>query len=221
AGTVFYPFSVEKGVSEPAMTAPLGPMARRMIEAHGPLLINDVDRWEEETGALQVMVVGEPSKSVLFVPLTVGNDVRGHVSLQNIDRTNAFSDADVRVLSRLASSLSVALENARLVSETRQRAAELSIVNEVGRALGSQLDLDLLIGLVGDQMGVTFDADVVYVALHDVSGGRIEFPYYSENHQRLPQEALRFGEGLTSRILQSREPLLLNSDADFARIGTR
>ncbi len=78
-----------------------------------------------------------------------------------------------------------------------------------------------MIDLVGDQMGVTFDADIVYVALHDVASGRIEFPYYSENHRRLPQEALNIREGLTSRILRSREPLLLNSDADFKRVGTR
>jgi signal transduction histidine kinase/DNA-binding response OmpR family regulator len=196
-------------------------MARELMNRRAPLLINDVERWEKETGVTQVVVIGEPSKSVLFVPLMAGSELRGHISLQNVDRTSAFSDADVRVLSTLASSLGVALENARLVNETRQRAAELSIVNEVGRALGSQLDLDRLIDLVGDQMGVTFDADIVYVALHDAASGRIEFPYYSENHQRLPQAALKFGEGLTSRILQSHEPLLLNTDTDFARVGTR
>ena len=47
----------------------------------------------------------------------------------------------MRLLATLAGSLSVALENARLFEETRQNAAEMSIVNNVGQALADQLDL--------------------------------------------------------------------------------
>ena len=43
------------------------------------------------------------------------------ISLQNLDREHAFSDADVRLLITLAGSLSVALENARLFEEIHQR----------------------------------------------------------------------------------------------------
>ena len=52
----------------------------------------------------------------------------------------------------LASSLGVALENARLVLETRQRASELATVNQVGQAAAAQLDLAALIELVGERM---------------------------------------------------------------------
>ena len=49
----------------------------------------------------------------------------------------------------------------------------------------------------------------------------IEFPYYSEGGRREPQEPLQLGQGLTSRILQSREPMLLNTNEQFERLGTR
>ena len=62
------------------------------------------------------------------------------ISLQNIDREHAFDEDDQRLLTTLAGSLTVALENARLVQETRQRVAELATVNSVGHALSSQLD---------------------------------------------------------------------------------
>ena len=61
---------------------------------------------------------GEPPKSAVFVPLLVGGGATGRISLQNLDREHAFSDADVRLLTTLAGSLSVALENARLFDET-------------------------------------------------------------------------------------------------------
>ena len=60
------------------------------------------------------------------------------------------------------------------------------------------------------------------MALHDPETDLIEFPYYSEDGVRAaPRTRCSFGEGLTSRILRSREPLLLNQDAQFEALGTR
>ena len=90
---------------------------------------------------------------------------RGSVSLQNVDRENAFTDADIRLLTTITNSMSVALENARLFDETthllaeaKQRASELSTVNSISKALASQLDPDDLIKLVGDQIERSFQS---------------------------------------------------------------
>ena len=101
--------------------------------------------------------------------------------------------------------------------------AELATVNSVGQALASQLDLGALIELVGERVRETFDADIAYVALHDAAAGQIEFAYYYENGERRPEPPLPYGEGLTSQILRSREPLVLNRKEQYeghAAVGT-
>ena len=113
----------------------------------------------------------------------------------------------------------MALENARLFEETRQRAAELAIVNDIGQALAERLELDALIERLGDQLQEAFSADIVYVALHDESSDLIEFAYYVEDGVRGPAPQMRYGEGLTSQILQSRAPLLLNREEAFEEFG--
>ena len=45
-----------------------------------------------------VLGTGEMAKSALFVPLIVGGAATGRISLQNLDREYAFSEADVRLL---------------------------------------------------------------------------------------------------------------------------
>src|SRR5439155_932227 len=127
---------------------------------------------------------GEAPKSVLFVPLVTGGKAMGTISLQNVDREHAFGTSDQQLLETLAGSLSVALENARLVHETRQRVSELATVNSVGQAISSLLELDALIELVGDHVRETFEADIAYVALYDRSSGRIDFAYYHESGER-------------------------------------
>src|SRR5205814_5871909 len=50
--------------------------------------------------------------------------------------------------------------------------------------------------------------------------GMIEFPYYVENGEREPnRRTIRFGEGLTSKILRGRQPLLLNRSEAFEELG--
>ena len=77
-----------------------------------------------------------------------------------------------------------------------------------------------LIELAGDQMAATFKADIVYVALHrpDDRTDRVPVPR-RERQNASPQDSLPLGEGLTSRIIQSRQPLLLNQEAHFDEIA--
>ena len=209
SGLVHYPYLIERDERLDAEPRPLAGFAKHVLEAREPLLI--VENLEAESQRYGSSVVaGEIAKSVLFVPLIAGGRPAGVISLQNIDREHAFDEDDQRLLTTVAGSLSVALENARLVQQTRQRVGELATVNSVGHALASQLDPDALIELVGEQVRETFDADIAYVALYDEGAGRIEFAYYHESGERRLEAPMDFGEGLTSEILRSREPLLLN-----------
>ena len=98
------------------------------------------------------VLVGEAPKSVLFVPLVAGGRGTGAISLQNIDREHAFGESDVQLLETLAGSLSVALENARLVHETRQRNAELALINSVQDAIAGELEQQAIYDVVGDKL---------------------------------------------------------------------
>jgi len=221
AGTIWFPYSLERGVRLIDHPVEIMGFRRIALETREPVVVNeDMERRCVEAGN-PLAIAGEPSLSSLFVPLLIGNRGTGVISLHNLDREHAFSDSDVSLLTTIAGSLSVGLENARLFEETRQRAAELSIVNSVGQAFADQLDLDALIERLGDQLRDVFAADIVYVALHDETTDLIEFAYYIENGRRDPARAMQFGEGLTSRILREREPLLLNRAEAFEEVGVQ
>jgi GAF domain-containing protein/DNA-binding response OmpR family regulator len=220
AGLIRFPYTIERGVRLPATPIPLIGFRKHVFETAQPMLVADFPAEAPAYGNPPV-IAGEPPLSALFVPLTVGDRVEGVVSLQNLDRTGAFDEADLRLLSTLSASLSVALQNARLVDETRRRATELATVNQIGTAAASQLDLAALIELVGEQARLAFGADIAYLALLDPSSQEIDFPYYWELGSRIDQPPMALGEGLTSRILASGEPLLLVRDEHFAELGIR
>jgi GAF domain-containing protein/DNA-binding response OmpR family regulator len=210
--TRHYRYLFEKGQHFEVPDASIAPISQYIIRTRQPLWINE--RFAESMAALgltsKTIPGTEPTKSMVRVPIFIGGQVHGVIGLDNLDHENAFSTSDVRLLQTLASSLSVALENARLFEETKRNAAELATVNTVSSALASELDVSTLINLVGEQARSIFKADIVYVALLNEDNNTINFPY-THGEEQIP---MRYGEGLTSRIIQTGKPLLINSDID-------
>jgi len=210
-------YAIEKGERIYSEPRPFMWANKQLIQSKQSLLINEnyIETATKYggTGVSKVL----PPRSAMFVPMIVGDVVRGSVSLHNIDKENAFKDPDLRLLTTLTNSMSVALENARLFDETtlllaeaKQRATELSTVNSISKALASQLDADNLIQLVGDQLKDLFKANIVYLALLNPKTRMINFAY--QYGEVMPSRIL--GDGLTSKIILTGEPLLLNKDVD-------
>ncbi len=169
---------------------------------------------------MRVIPGTEAPQSLLFVPLVVGETVIGYVSLQNVDRERAFSDSDVRLLTTLANSMSIALENARLfdetnrlLEETQQRNAELAIINGVGQALARQLDFQAIIDLVGDQIQEVSGSPVVNITLYDRRTNLMQYRYSIERGQRGGHpEAPRPPDPFRRQVIESRQPLVINEN---------
>ncbi len=162
-------------------------------------------------------------RSVIITPLIREDEAIGGIVARR-NEVREFSQNQVNLLSTFANQAAIAIENVRLFEETKrllaesmQQAEELQSVNTVSTALSSELGLEALIELIGEQVQKIFDADIAYLALLDKDSGYIEFPYsYGEE-----VEKLKFGEGLTSRVMQNGEPLLINRDEDWSKTKKR
>jgi signal transduction histidine kinase/CheY-like chemotaxis protein len=220
-GEEHWQYVIEKGQRLYSNPRPFNWANKQLIKNKQPLLVNEnYIETAQKFGGTGVSK-GLPPKSALFVPMIVGDVVRGSVSLQNVEKENAFTESDLRLLTTLTNSMSVALENARLfdesnrlLAEAKQRATELSTVNSISKALASQLNADDLIKMVGDQLKDLFRANIVYLALLNPKTKIINFPYqYGDN-----MAPLKLGEGLTSKIILNGEPLLINKDLQELRL---
>ena len=78
---------------------------------------------EERLGARIVGDRNSAKQSCLGVPDPAGDRVLGVLAVESLNK-NAFTDADERLLSTLAATMGVALENARLFDETKRLLTE-------------------------------------------------------------------------------------------------
>jgi signal transduction histidine kinase/DNA-binding response OmpR family regulator/tetratricopeptide (TPR) repeat protein len=219
AGTRHYAYMLERGQRHHVPDAPISTLGWHNIRSGVPLLVNrDMDGAMAALGIQRKTLPGTvTSRSLLRVPVLRDGRVIAVIGLDNVDREDAFSDADVRLLTTLAASMSVALESARLfeqtqklLAQTEQRAGELATVNALGQALNSKIDLPELIRTLGEKIRETFRADIAYVALLDEAAGMIHFPF--AHGEELPPQPR--GSGITGKIIESGRAQLINEDVE-------
>ncbi len=212
ANKILIPYCMEKG--ERHQHEPKEPWGIRkyVIDTGEPLVIN-VKAEETSQSFSNPIISGESPKSLIFVPLKVDERVRGIISLQNMQRENAFPESTVRLLTTLANSMSMALENARLFDEVQKRNQEISealeqqtATSEVLRALsGFQPDLRALLEIIAVNAAKVCGADDAHIY-------RIEGDVLKEWTHHGPIPGLEKGEpfplnrgSLTGRAIVDRE----------------
>ena len=213
-------FTIEKGQRLYPQPWPIPQLSKQIIQTRQPVLLNTLD--EIEQSGMPIMPDTESAQSFLVVPLIRGGEVIGYINLQNLDRENAFNQADVHLLTTLANAMSVALENARLfdetqhlLNETEQRAAELAIINSVQAALAAELNIQGIYGAVGDKIREIFHQTDIGIRIYDPQTELLHFPYTYENGQRIEIESMPLGDkGCAVHVLRTRETLVFNENLE-------
>ncbi|TIV12392.1 MAG: GAF domain-containing protein, partial [Mesorhizobium sp.] len=210
-----FPYTIERNVRFPDLPMPLIGFRKHVMDTGQPLLLNDAVTASEKYG--NPVLQGEAAKSGLFVPLIIGGQAKGVISLQNLDHEHAFNESDVNLLTTIGNATSIAVEKARLFTETRRllkvtedRAAELAILNSVGEAMTQSLDLDTVIRLVGDKVREAFGTEVSEILLHDSESGLIHVPYAYFRQYRVI-DPFPFGVGVASKIIDTGRPLVFKT----------
>ncbi|MGB3007340.1 MAG: GAF domain-containing protein, partial [Chitinophagaceae bacterium] len=211
----------------------LGPREAKGFRKHviktGKILLHNanVDKAIREFN--NEVLIGETPKSQVYAPMIAGGQVKGIISLQNLDQENAFSDSDISLLSTLVNSMTVALQNARLfdetsllLKETEQRTAELAVINSVQEGLAHELDIQAIYDLVGDRIRELFNAQAVIIANLDTEKGLEIFKYVIENKKRFYLES-RPLDKLRQHLIKTKQKIVINKNFEeaFANFGMK
>jgi signal transduction histidine kinase/CheY-like chemotaxis protein/putative methionine-R-sulfoxide reductase with GAF domain len=155
------------------------------------------------------------ARSLLIVPMLSGERMLGSVHLEDHERDNAFGAAEQRLVSTVASSMAVALLNAKSFEAERRRAAELSIINAVQQSLAGELSLQGVYEAVGDKLCEVFSTANLSVRIVDLDAGLVHFPYVVSRGRRVAVVPLPLS-GFSAEVVRRGSTLLINEDAAAA-----
>jgi signal transduction histidine kinase/DNA-binding response OmpR family regulator len=212
-----YPFVYDFGERFAPPPAPgLGSsVASAAMNQRRPLVFNTVAELDTFRAGAELPYVNLGSQKVnescIYAPLLIGGEPTGCI-LVGREAAQAFAASDVNVITTVAASLSVALQNARSFEAERQRAAELAVINSVQSGIAGSLDFQAIVDLVGDKVHEIFDAQAVGIAGIDTER-QVLLPWYLiERGQRVELPHERPLTGFAGAMTRSGEPIVVNSD---------
>jgi signal transduction histidine kinase len=194
----------------------MGSLVRERRSVHIPDVMADAAYRERDPVRIAtVELLG--ARTCLFVPMLKESALIGAVLIYRKE-VRPFSDKQIELVRTFADQAVIAIENVRLFKELQERTQalarsveELQVLGEVGRAVGSTLDLETVLTTIirrANQLSGT-DFGVIYEYDEATEQFRLRA---TENLAEDLVELLRVrplarGEGATGRAAEAREPV--------------
>ncbi len=175
------------------------------------------DKWEgleqREPGfhRFRELALAQRLRTMVGISLQAKERVFGLILLGTPDNRR-FTPAELRLLLALGHQIGMAVENSYLIQQTSRRSEELHILNEIGRALSSTLDLDKLFEMIFSEMQRLFDVNNFYIAFYDSRKDEIHFSIETTDGVRVPPRSRKAGRHLTEHIFRTRQPVLIREN---------
>jgi PAS domain S-box-containing protein len=198
-----------------------------VFERRAPLVISDA-QTDERQAVIHDLERRRGTVSLLIVPLLVHDRVIGTLGLDALE-PRVFSSGEIALTQSIAAAASPVLENAQLFAAVQQELAErkraeeklarhareLEALHDTSLEITAQLDLPALLQAIVRRAANLLDAPMGGLCLVRPDGATLELVV----SHRLPGDyvgtVIRFGEGLSGRVAQTGEHLLVSAYQDW------
>ncbi|MGH9738663.1 MAG: diguanylate cyclase [Candidatus Acidiferrales bacterium] len=163
---------------------------------------------EPSFGRLRHVLLEQRLRTVVGISLQTKQRVFG-VLLLGTNDSRTFTAAERRLLLALGHQIGMAVENSYLIQQSSRRSEELHILNEIGCALSSTLELNTLLERIYTEMRRVVDADSFFIAFWESASPEVRFEIEVVECERKPKRTRPAGNRMVEYIVRSGQPLLI------------
>jgi len=200
-----------------ALSRPLpdAPLFQRLRESRGVYLTENVSSEQDTQPLLEFL--GPDTRSLMILPLGAA-EVRALIVLHG-GETARFGLTEIELARTIGNQASIALENARLYQSTVQTAERFVVLNQASSEINSSLDPEEIYLFIHKAVQRLMPTEAFVIALLDKEAQDIEGVYLMDGDQRSPNMRLSLGQGLSGRVIESGEPLLIHTTQQMNEMG--
>ncbi|MBN1955744.1 MAG: GAF domain-containing protein [Anaerolineae bacterium] len=182
-----------------------------IIRSRKSLLIKkDMAAVKEKLG---IASIGKTAQSWMGVPLMIGDQILGVMTVQSYKTTHAYDEADLELMTAIASQTAIALQNANLFEEANIRAEELAVLNDLGQALTATLNVSEVLEQAYRGASQLVDTTNFYIGLYKADKNQVAFAFdVTESEIDKQITVMSADEGITGYVIRTRQSLLIEQD---------
>lgn len=141
-----------------------------IIRHRQPLLIpEDVDGRLQELG---VTSYGRRALSWLGVPMVLGDQVLGVLAVQSYTQPRVYHERHLQLLTAVASQAAIAIENARLIEATAERARQEQLLREISTRVSATVDPEFILRSAAEEIGRALGLETFVILQSDPEDGQ-------------------------------------------------
>ena len=162
-------------------------------------------------------------RSAAIFPIFVSNALSKIIVIGSKD-PNPLSETMLQPLSNLIEFAAITLNQIQTVSTLQDRLGELQTLANLSETISSEMDIQALYRALHQKISETMGGSHSFaIALYNQNDNLIEFPYVVEGADALTVSPFAMGEGLTSHVIRTKKPLLINkwNDEKIQQLGVR
>jgi signal transduction histidine kinase len=162
---------------------------------------------------LCALPVGAGSRQAACVPLRSHDRVIGTLLVTG----QRGVDADtLDLLTAIGHQVGAAVERARLYEAAQTRSEDLAVLNDITRAITTTLDLSDVLSISMRGIREFMHVEAGALVLLDQDSGQLVFRKMLSREQEWDaDDALKLGEGLVGRVVEAKEPVLINDAQSY------
>jgi signal transduction histidine kinase/DNA-binding response OmpR family regulator/HPt (histidine-containing phosphotransfer) domain-containing protein len=142
----------------------------QVLRTGQPLVVPDYARWEQQAPLFAALPIG----AVMAVPLGGSGRVVGTIGMStDAGSDRAFGEQEIDLLNRFAQLASLALDNARLFSQTQQQARRLALLSQMGEELSRTTDLERIFDIAAEKLHAILNVDEAHLHLVDAARANV------------------------------------------------
>ncbi|MCL4265547.1 MAG: GAF domain-containing protein [Anaerolineae bacterium] len=155
-----------------------------------------------------VHITSDGNGVALALPITYADESIGVLALGK-DEEIPWDDEEIMAAQDIVEQLGLALETQRLFDQSQQRAAELSVLNEMVGELAQLLDEAPILEAIYRYSSRLMDTTNFYIGTYHKHTDEVAFPVAVEEGKRVPWRTRPFGNGMTEYLLRTGQPLFV------------
>jgi PAS domain S-box-containing protein len=211
---LIFPLAINDNQPVESPPRPIGEGLTDYILTHGEaLLLNGNIQEQMEQLNVEFIPLGNavPALSWLGVPMLVGERAVGAIAVQSTKTANLYTEHHRDLLSAISNQAAIAIQNANLFEQIRERSSQLATLNEVISSASQTLDIREILSTVLEKTLQTMGFDGGLITMYNNTRGKLERVVQMGLPFPQPEDPSEGLEGsLCDAVFQSRKSISLN-----------
>jgi GAF domain-containing protein/HAMP domain-containing protein len=185
--------------------------------SRGPVIITP--KSGETPAALKDIVQQAKIESAAYLPVRKNGNL-AIIIMMGI-REGILAGASIQPYTNLAELMTVTLEKASAIQQTEKHLREVESLASINEAISKSSNLKEFFEALHKKVQQIIGNYNLLVTLYDEKTNTISVPYSYEDGEVLEIEAFPLGEGLTSILIRTRQPLMLDTEQKISDLGVK